>query len=519
MARAGRMWPDSVRPEEQAFADLAEAAPSSAGFEFDSTGNLVVHVRDDADVAPARSRTAAFLVTGRVRGGRARPATVMVVPAQYSFGELAVWRDRLLVGLLGVAPHVNALDLDERANRVVVGLDVEPGENVRRPLVALITGLAVDTNAVQFRRFSFVSTVARAGASRRRYGTNIQYQADTLVGGLRYSTSTGLCTIGLVVDYGSTRSFLSASHCTSDFFGYDGSIAYQSGSPRTAGVESVDPGGYTCNWIMDCRGSDAALFSVQDSLIAKSRRGLVAKTQHRSGPGGSTDGSLWWDPSDPYFYIVDLMSAYTGMSLDKIGATSGWTYGSVTATCLDFTSGLHRVTCTTEAAIRNYEGDSGGPVLYIIGAGSGATLVDFVGLVTGRNNDTTRTYLSPYGRIVNDIGSMTFTAATSLSTPSVSGSVLSGGEQQLTWSAVAGASRYEIYELINDGSQYTSWYVGRTTSTSSTQSILYATSYAGTTRPGSGTWVEYRVYAVGSGGVSTPSTPIYFVTGTCTGRC
>jgi len=35
-------FPAHIRPEEKAFADLAEKAPSSAGFYYDSTGSVVL---------------------------------------------------------------------------------------------------------------------------------------------------------------------------------------------------------------------------------------------------------------------------------------------------------------------------------------------------------------------------------------------------------------------------------------------------------------------------------------------
>jgi hypothetical protein len=158
-------------------------------------------------------------------------------------------------------------------------------------------------------------------------------------------------------------------------------------------------------------------------------------------------------------------------------------------------------------------------VLYVLGAASGATLAQLAGTVVGRNSDTTTMYFSPYTRIANDIGSMTISVPASLSTPSVSGSILTGGDQQISWSAISGASKYEIYQTEYNGSTFYTTYVGSTTGTSHTQSYLYATSYSGTSQPSSGTWVAYWVYAVGSAAISAQSTTIYFQTGTCSGRC
>lgn len=52
-AFGARVRPEAVRPEEAAFAFLAETAPSSAGYYISSDGELVVRVRDAKDDAIA----------------------------------------------------------------------------------------------------------------------------------------------------------------------------------------------------------------------------------------------------------------------------------------------------------------------------------------------------------------------------------------------------------------------------------------------------------------------------------
>jgi hypothetical protein len=174
-----------------------------------------------------------------------------------------------------------------------------------------------------------------------------------------------------------------------------------------------------------------------------------------------------------------------------------------------------------QATVKVDEGDSGAPVFSLVG-GSAQGLSDMVwfsGIIWGKSTDCCTSYFSPYSRVANDMGgTIVATAPTTLSTPSVTGSVVAG-DQHLTWPAISGANKYQVIQTVFDGSTVTTTYIGSTSSTSWTQSLLYATAYTGTTQPSSGTWVKFSVYALGTVALSQPSTPVYFQTGTCSGRC
>ena len=87
--------PDRVRPEEEAFASLAAQSPSSAGFYLDLDGHLVVIVRDQKDDDAARSAASDFIARGGVRDSRVRAAGVVVRHGEYTFYQLARWRDTI----------------------------------------------------------------------------------------------------------------------------------------------------------------------------------------------------------------------------------------------------------------------------------------------------------------------------------------------------------------------------------------------------------------------------------------
>ena len=109
--------PASVRPGEESFAALATTSPSSAGFYFDPQGVLVVRVRDqnDDELAVTAARTLGRNGHAPSRDGRTEAVSARVQRAQYTFRQLAEWRDLALAKVLGSVSGVVSLDLDEGA--------------------------------------------------------------------------------------------------------------------------------------------------------------------------------------------------------------------------------------------------------------------------------------------------------------------------------------------------------------------------------------------------------------------
>src|SRR5437867_3975886 len=120
----------SGRPEERRAAELSRVVPGLAGFFYDTAGNVVVAVKSGGGAAVTRARLQPLFQQELARSRRRHPtADIIVRGAQYSFLELRNWRDRLEArGVLSI-PSVAWVDLDEVANRVVVGFEVagDPG--------------------------------------------------------------------------------------------------------------------------------------------------------------------------------------------------------------------------------------------------------------------------------------------------------------------------------------------------------------------------------------------------------
>ncbi|MEA3246428.1 MAG: hypothetical protein U9Q74_09760 [Gemmatimonadota bacterium] len=522
-------WPKAVRPEEAAFAELAAAAPSSAGFYLDATGTIHVVVKDVADANAARSAVLTMVSTGRVVTGKSRAASIVTEDGRFTFGELAVIRDAIHEHLLA-SQRIVMLDLNEQTNRVELGIDRLNASYIRETLPADIAALGLDTNAIAYREATIPRLAIAKGSYRRRFGSTIQSTVDTITGGIQMERQGHACTIGVIALYNSAPSVLSNSHCSETLFSYDGDSIEQATttSPgRRIGHETVDPPGTSC-YGYPCRGSDAALFGLESGILYYT--GMIARTASRAGPATYTlaDGSKTWDASNPYFYVSNTVTPTTGMEVNKVGMRTGWTYGYVTNTCVDGFYGtspnLMFITCSMVATVHVDGGDSGSPVFAFGGSpGSGggmADLVDFAGLIFAGYASDTLSYFSPYGRIASDIGgSLSVTVPITLSTPSLSGSVGTGGSQVLSWGSVTGAEKYQVYGAEGEGSGSSTTYpVGTTTGTSMTITTLYATGYTGGTQPSSGTWVRYSVYALGKATRSAQSNFVYFTTG-CTGRC
>ncbi|MGH7606279.1 MAG: hypothetical protein ACREME_02985, partial [Gemmatimonadales bacterium] len=131
---------------ERAFQDLSNAVPEFAGYLADDNGALVILVTDltkslDAITAVAelaRSRNLRLVL----RALNASPPRTL--PADFTFTELKDWRERLTTILDG-AEGILLLDLDERANRILVGV-------AHKDLLSAVEGrvraLGVPTDAV-----------------------------------------------------------------------------------------------------------------------------------------------------------------------------------------------------------------------------------------------------------------------------------------------------------------------------------------------------------------------------------
>jgi hypothetical protein len=314
-----------------------------------------------------------------------------VQAAQVSQDQLAGWFTRSSPAVLA---HVGAVfaDHDEVSGRLVFGVEHE--------------GAAAAVRA----------TLARLGIPTTAYAIEVTepiYQVATLrsrwrptQGGIQIHFGNFLCTMGFNADDGTARSFITNSHCTGRQGGVQGTQYFQPTSTVDGTViatEVEDPTyfrGGACPKGRKCRFSDAsrALYSAG----VASTRGAVAQT---SGPN---NGSLTVTGT---FTITSQDNATTsfplGITVNKIGRTTGWTQGNVVATCVNTNVSGTNITQLCQTFVQNPGGavvvdggDSGSNVFRVISGNN----VELVGILWGGNGDGTLFVFSPLKQIRDEIG-------------------------------------------------------------------------------------------------------------------
>lgn len=512
--------PATVRAEESAFADVARVAPSSAGFYFDATGLLTIRLKDAAEENPARGAVHRLVASGRIpTGGRGRAAgQIRVLSADFSFAQLATWRDAAFDLVLGAIGGVNSLDLDEVRNRVAIGIEPSMFASVRADIVSRLLVAGVDTAALVFdsvgRHVEDVAIVPPAAITAQ--------SSDPLFGGLEIALEWSAgdfhgCTLGFVAQRNGQTGLVSASHCTSGMYGPDNNTVHQLAGRHVA-TETVDPYGYTCGVLSECRGADAFFAPAGATSMAV---GLLARTSYTNLGGlGGGNGSLLLDPANPYWMVTaeENNDLYVGGEVHKVGRTTGWTHGAIKATCVDhYPRANYLLRCAYEAWYVAGSGDSGAPVFQRLDWIC-SICVKLVGIHSGRaepGNDQAR--FSKMARIKSDLGgTWAVQRGFALATPSISGSIDGSSHPALQWSASAGASRYVVYatrwEYLCDpiwGCEWTAQQTGQiaqTTTTSFTHSTQVVSAYTGSTQA---EW-EYWVIAESSSDASARQNSVFF---------
>lgn len=137
--------------------------------------------------------------------------------------------------------------------------------------------------------------------------------------------------------------------------------------------------------------------------------GLIARTTApNSGGRGGGAGSRAVDPARPYWYVTgeEQENLWVGQRVDKVGATTGWTYGNITATCVDHEpDGNSVMRCAYEADYAADHGDSGGPVFVI--TDWQASRVTLAGIHSGRDDwafGSGNARFAKLARIKSDLG-------------------------------------------------------------------------------------------------------------------
>jgi hypothetical protein len=308
---------------------------------------------------------------------------VNIVPAQYDFATLHALHQT--IGPVMSIGGVVFTSADDRANRVRIGVENQAAAaNVEHAL----SMLGVDRNAIvisESQPFELMQT--------------LRDRVRPLGGGLQINFPGFLCTLGFNVrspEAPNVRGFVTNSHCTNNQFG-TGTMGTPYWQPSGSTPNPSDPNfignevwnlplftGGACPAGRQCRWSDAA--GVQYTSGAPDAFGAIWRT--------TGAGSITIDPSNPNFFITaERPFPNVGDQMNKIGRTTGWTFGNVAQSCTNLNVNYPQIPNLTLLCQETVQGagvivgggDSGSPVFDNI-SGNNARLV---GILWGGTQDGT----------------------------------------------------------------------------------------------------------------------------------
>jgi len=357
--------------------ELVDQIPGFGGFFYDDDGTLTVRLTDPGTLNASRVKVQEFLGK-RARGNATRltqiagdAARMRVQPARYDFRQLLAWYRSAVVPGIGGEREVTMTDVDERRNRIVIGV-AETG--MIGPMQQRVAALAVPPDAVEVIQFDARSPegeVAPAWLPGPVFPASglLTDKLRPVPGGAQISQvaqgQMDTCTLGfnLVAVLNGVlqpeRYFVTASHCAHPRSQVLPSSMAQPVGSQFIGQELIDPGFFTgpgCPDGRTCRLSDAAVFkyTVPDS----SDHGHVALP-----PVG---GSLAFSSLTT---IVGIDGVWVGSVIHKIGRVTGRTTGQITNSCANVLVSQTdmMLLCQGVASYSSHDGDSGAPIIQFFG--------------------------------------------------------------------------------------------------------------------------------------------------------
>jgi len=345
----------TLRSADEEWAELARNAPGFAGVTVDDTGLPVIAVKRGADRISVAATVKTYL---QARIGTREEAALLssigVIDVESDFDEL--YRASELVRPLYTDAAVTMLDIDEAANRVVIGV-ASPGDVA--PMEMRLAALGSPGNLVRV----VVSPAVQVAST-------VQSLIRPVLAGTQIGIPGGVCTMGPsvlprvagVID-ASVKFFLTNSHCTPQFGSIDGIAIGQPLVGNPVGVDVYDPPLFTnvqnhnCDVGRLCRWSDATLVALNPGI--NHTFGQIARTV---SPTNLTRKSNYIILGESPYYVPGLSILY------KTGRTTGTSFGQSFQTCVkvkQFESGLDTgrdMLCQDQVSLLSQGGDSGSPV-------------------------------------------------------------------------------------------------------------------------------------------------------------
>jgi hypothetical protein len=358
---------------------VARAVPGFGGLFLDSSGRPAVYLNDLSQRGAAERA-----LTGFMRSEGFSAHQLQVLKGDFDFLTLDRWLNRATPEALAV-PGAVFVDLDEASNRVRIGVEHGTAEVAMRNV---ISRLGIPASAV------IVESTAPI-----RLAATLRSRVRPVRGGLQIHFTQFLCTLGFNAMKNGVKSFITNSHCTATQGGNQGTRYYQplsSTANSSIGTEVADPTyfqGGVCPAGRRCRYSDAARARYNSGV--SSNLAQIARTTSR----GALSGPLTISTANPFLTITaERANPVAGAQANKIGRTTGWTFGQIVGTCAAVNVSGTNITqlCQSLVSAGVGAGDSGSPVFSWPGSGGNVTLL---GILWGGSADGTLFVFSPMSGI------------------------------------------------------------------------------------------------------------------------
>jgi hypothetical protein len=355
-AAAGRTY----RGIEDDILRLENRVPGIGGLFIDSTGNLVVLVRNLSQEADALAALASMPGNfPRSIDDLVEKNAVTVRSAQFSFSQLVAW-EKLLFPRLTALRGFLGIDANEAENRVVIRLTQDASQNAA---ITLVTSENVPLAAVQFEIGSPATFQHALTARVRPISAGYQIQSDAIEN----------CTLGWnVYATGVGEGFLTASHCgagpvgtgaVNDYIHQPTRGAYPYTQNRLGFVHTNPAWTRTdseCGGVSLCALADVMFVKFQNTPADTGVKRLVKTDWVATNYGVPTIEANRW-----FINLIGVADAASGSSVDKVGMTTGWTRGTVFGTCVNEVVDGSVILCSDKVTgSRTGPGDSGAPVFF-----------------------------------------------------------------------------------------------------------------------------------------------------------
>jgi hypothetical protein len=361
---------------------LAQTIPGFGGFFIDEQGTPTIYLKDVGKRASAEQTLSPWLGSHGVRG-----AQMKVLHADYDWADLERWHAQGSPAALAVKGAVYA-GPDHATNRLRIGIErgTPPGQ-VRQ----VLSQLGIPAGAVIVEETEPVVRLA-----------TLQGSVRPVIAGVQINFPGFLCSIGFNASRNGTRGFVTASHCTNKQGGTENTPYWQplqSVNPTQIATELVDPvytSGGSCPAGHVCRSSDASFARYINNT--GNTLGSIARTSSTKKQNQTIVGSWTITAEAPSSCIT------VGTIVNKVGRTTGWSQGRVTATCMTVNVSGTNITLLRQTLVQATvgAGDSGSDV-FAINSGTNVTLE---GILWGGSGSRTFVF-SPLANVKQELGALT----------------------------------------------------------------------------------------------------------------